>query len=65
MFVLHLQGVAARAPPDPIEMSRLEQQAQGFEELLKQNPEDLQVRFTYSTSIIEQAWCGTACCSLS
>lgn len=39
-----MQGVAARAPPDPIEMSRLEQQAEGFELLLKQDPNDLQVR---------------------
>jgi hypothetical protein len=43
-----MQGVAARAPPDPIEMSRLEQQAEGFEQLLKQDPNDLQVRTNQS-----------------
>lgn len=39
-----LQGVATRAPPDPIEMQRLEQQADRFEELLRANPSDSQVR---------------------
>lgn len=42
-----LQGMSGRAPPDPIEMSRLEQQAEAFEEALKQDPKDLQVGFGF------------------
>lgn len=38
-----VQGVAGRAPPDPIEMSRLEQQAEAFEDMLKKDPSDMQV----------------------
>jgi hypothetical protein len=43
MRVYCLQGMSGRAPPDPIEMSRLEQQAEAFEEALQQDPQDLQV----------------------
>lgn len=46
-----LQGVATRAPPDPIEMSRLEQQAEAFEQLMKQDPNDMQVTDLASTTI--------------
>lgn len=37
---------AARPPPDPIEMSRLARQAEGFEARLQANPEDLEVRLS-------------------
>lgn len=53
-----MQGVNTRAPPDPIEMSRLEQQAERFEELLKSNPSDAQVRAWLCGSAKLWCWCG-------
>lgn len=46
--------MATRAPPDPIEMSRLEQQAEAFEELMQQDPNDMQVGLTV-LSLLKEA----------